>query len=113
MLVLDIDTSDVKAKMVNVLVSVMKCKGCGHALSSHYCELIINDNNTSYDKQQHCKTCGKSNGDSSKCYAIIRNDDDLNTPILNFWSWNYYQYKLRPNKQKQPCPKAFKEFFSH
>ena len=28
MLVLDIDTRDVKAKMVNVLVSVMKCRFC-------------------------------------------------------------------------------------
>ena len=83
-----------------------ECKGCSHAMTSHYCE-IKNDS-----KIQHCKTCGISNGDKSKCYAIVKDNFDIDKPILSFWAWKYYNRYLRPNKPKAPIPPAFKRFFA-
>ena len=83
----------------------MKCKGCGHAISSHYCE--IRDDY----KMQYCKTCGVEHGDNSKCYAVVKDNLDVNKPILNFWAWKYYNEKLRPKHPKMPCPPAIKRMF--
>ena len=84
----------------------MKCKGCNHAISSHYCK-VIDDR-----KEQHCKTCGIALGDKSKCFAVVKDNLDVDKPILNFWSWKYYNRYLRPDKPKAPIPPAFKRFFA-
>ena len=64
-----------------------KCKGCGHSIRSHYCEITIGSSDLrgrdkTYTKRQHCMTCGMSN----ECYSVVSNLD-REKPILNFHAW--------------------------
>lgn len=64
-----------------------KCKGCGHSIRSHYCEITVGSSdfrghNKTYSKTQHCISCNFEN-----CHARS-NDLDIAKPILKFWAWD-------------------------
>ena len=73
---------DISEKMLK-----KKCKGCGHSISSHYCEIVkgssdFRGKNITRSKIQHCVTCG-----AMKCNASTNKDLDILLPILNYRTW--------------------------